>query len=308
MLDPQIKTLLEADANKGYRPVEELSVPEAREQIKRMLLSGSKRQGCQAIDKMADHLPCRFYAPNRNSGGSPLGLVVFYHGGGFVVGDLDTHDNLARRICVGSGCAVLSVGYRLAPESRFPGPVEDCFGALLWAREHAGTLGCDAERIAVAGDSAGGTLAAVVALRARDAGGPALRGQVLLYPATDHYTAGHASYEQNATGYGLTRNALKWFYDHYLKDPRDAMNSDACPLRAETLAGLPPAFIAVAEYDVLRDEGAAYARRLASSGVETDFTLAKGMVHGFMRMTEHVDVAREIFDRCDAWISRRLVI
>ena len=114
MPDPQIKALLEADANKGYRPVEDLSVCEAREQIRRMLLSGSKRQGCQAIDMMADHLPCRFYAPNRNSGGNPLGLVVFYHGGGFVVGDLDTHDNLARRICVGSGCAVLSVGYRLS--------------------------------------------------------------------------------------------------------------------------------------------------------------------------------------------------
>ena len=163
---------------------------------------------------------------------------------------------MARRICVGWGCAVLSVGYRLAPESKFPGPVEDCFGALLWAREHAGTLGCDPERIAVAGDSAGGTLAAVVALRARDAGGPHFAARCcFIRQRTTIRRATHHMSRSNRLRSDSQRPEM--VLDHYLQDARDVMNSDACPLRAETLAGLPPAFIAVAEYDVLRDEGEA---------------------------------------------------
>ena len=190
---------------------------------------------------------------------------MFFHGGGYVIGDVDTHDNQCRMLCREAEAVVLSVGYRLAPEHPFPAAPEDCFAATRWAAEHVDRLGGDAGRIAVAGDSAGGNLAAVVALMARDAGGPALAAQLLIYPGTD-FAGGYPSETENAEGFFLTRADMEWFREQYLAgaDPSDPRLS---PIAAPDLSGLPPAVVATAEFDPLRDQGDAYARALEEAGV-----------------------------------------
>ncbi|MCZ7537548.1 MAG: alpha/beta hydrolase, partial [Acidimicrobiia bacterium] len=185
--------------------------------------------------------------------------------------------------------------YRLAPESRFPAAPEDCFAATRWVSEHARELGGDPQRVAVAGDSAGGNLAAVVALMARERGGPALAHQLLVYPVTDH-AFDTASYEANAEGYFLTRDMMRWFWGHYLGDSEEGSHPHASPLRAMELSGLPSATVVTAEYDPLRDEGEAYAERLAKAGVPTELRRYDGMIHGFFGMTHAIDRAREAID------------
>src|SRR5262245_32632198 len=212
----------------------------------------------------ASDLRVRLYHPSANR---PLPLIVFFHGGGFVLCDLDSHDSLFRSLANASGYAVASVDYRLAPECRFPGPVEDCYAALVELVARAGEMGCDPDRVAVCGDSAGGNLAAAVAIAARDRTGPRLRYQALIYPVTDS-GCDSASMRELGTGYFLTSEMMRWFWGCYLTTPRDGANSLASVLRARGLAGLPPATVVTAEYDPLRDEGEAYADRLRGAGVQ----------------------------------------
>jgi len=222
-------------------------------------------------------------------------VLVYYHGGGWVIGDLYTHDGLCRSITNAARCAVASVDYRLAPESKYPVPVEDSYGALRWVAANAARLALDPRRVAVGGDSAGGNLATVMALMAQERRGPALVHQVLIYPVTDH-DLDTASYLENATGYVLTREGMRWFWTHYLAREAQGREPHASPLRAASLAGLPPALVITAEHDPLRDEGEAYAARLRDAGVPVTLTRYPGMFHGFVRMTRILDKARTALD------------
>jgi acetyl esterase len=224
-------------------------------------------------------MPVRLYRP---SAAPDLPLIVYFHGGGFTICTLDMYDDLCRTLANCSGCAVASVDYRLAPETPFPGPLEDCYLALQTLAVQALDLGVDPTRLAVAGDSAGGNLATATALLARDRGGPALRYQGLLYPCLDP-TCASASQKELASGYWLTRDSMLWFWKQYLQSPADALNPLAAPPRAP-LAGLPPASVVTAEFDPLRDEGEDYADRLRAAKVEVISRRYLGMIHGFASM------------------------
>ena len=248
-------------------------------------------------------LRVRIYTP---SAAPALPVTVFFHGSGFVICNIESHDPMCRQICRRSGSIVVSVDYALAPENRFPAAPDDCLAATRWVAEHAHAFGGDAGRLAVAGDSAGGTLAAVTALRLRDQGGPALRGQLLMYPVTDHYSAQHPSYEQRADGFGLTRADMVWFWNHYVPDPEQGAHPHASPLRAKNLAGLPSAFVVTADYDVLRDEGNAYAARLRQAGVPVTLKRYPDANHGFMFWVGIMESAGEAMDASCAWLKEVL--
>jgi acetyl esterase len=229
--------------------------------------------------------------------GEALPALVFFHGGGWAIGDLDTHDVVCRQLAVGARCAVFSVDYRLAPEHPFPAAVEDCFFATSFVFENHQSLKVDPSRIAVGGDSAGGNLAAVVALMARQAGGPPLAYQLLIYPATDQRCE-FPSHERNGQGYLLTKEAIGFFRSAYLPNAKDYADWRASPLLAQSHAGLPPAFVLTAGYDPLVDEGRAYAERLAKSGVETAYREYPDMVHGFVLFGGVVDTANAAVAEC----------
>ena len=236
------------------------------------------------IDGPAGPIPIRIYRPERIDGGVPT--IVFFHGGGFVIGDLDTHDDAGRLLCRDVDAVVVSVDYRLAPEHRFPAGFEDCFAAAQWAANNIGSVGGDGARLAVAGDSAGGNLAAAVAIAARDSGQLAtqIAAQLLIYPAVDfHVESSHQSRVDNAEGYFLTQADMEWFREKYLTD-EEMLDPRASVLHVDDLSGLPPAVIGVAEFDPLRDEGEAYAKKLADAGVHTILHRFDGMVHGFYGM------------------------
>jgi len=253
------------------------------------------------MDLPTHTLPARLYIPE-GAGAKPP-LVVYYHGGGWVIGTIETHDGTCRALANASGAAVLSVGYRLAPEVAFPGPLDDCFDALLWAHAHAATLGIDAARLAVAGDSAGGNLAAAVAIRARDTGGPALRHQLLIYPVTDTDFS-RASYVENGGGnYFLSTAMMQWFWNQYLGTTTRAHVEGATVLNTADLAGLPPASVYVAQYDPLRDEGVAYAEALKQAGNTVTCEVAPGMIHGFFSMFEAVPDAGVYIDKAGAQLK-----
>jgi acetyl esterase len=209
---------------------------------------------------------------------------------------------MCRNLCEGGGCVVVSVDYRLAPEAKFPAAPDDCLAATRWAVANAGALGADPSRVVVAGDSAGGNLAAVTALRARDEGGPALLGQLLIYPVTDYVTPGTPSMAENAEGYGLTRQGMAWFWDHYLADPSQAAHPHASPLRSNNLSGLPPGLVVTAEYDPLRDEGEYYGRALQAAGVPTEIVRWDGMNHGFFFFVGIVGKSGEAMAQSCAWL------
>ncbi len=234
-------------------------------------------------------IPIRVYA--RESGGLRPALIYF-HGGGFVIGSVETHDALCRAIAKESDAIVVSVEYRLAPEHKFPAAVEDAHAATVWAVANAERLGIDARRLAVGGDSAGGNLATVVALRCRDESGPALAGQVLIYPTTDASSFQNRSHREWGEGYLLTSAGLKWFYGHYVASPELLCHPEVSPLLAANLSGLPPALIIVAEFDPLRDEGEAYAKRLRQADVPVALTAYPGMIHAFVSMLGVVTDAR----------------
>jgi acetyl esterase len=233
-------------------------------------------------------MPVRVYTPR---GAGPFGALVWYHGGGWVIGSIDMADGTARHLAVAADCAVVSVGYRLAPEAKFPAPAEDCYAAAKWTHANAATLGVDPSKIAVGGDSAGGNLAAAVALMARDRRGPPLAFQLLIYPVIDRDFQTR-SYLDNAKGYLLTREGMVSNWEMYLSSEADAANPYAAPLQAKDFRRLPPALVVTAEFDPLRDEGEAYARRLIEAGVPATSTRYDGMVHGFLSYQEVADAGR----------------
>jgi acetyl esterase len=304
-LDPQIKALLDKAA--GLPDIHTLSVAEARAMAERRI---GLMAPPAAVGAVTEHtvagpggpLALRIYTPVTPG---PHSMLAFFHGSGFVLCSLDTHDGMCRNLCAGAECAVVSVDYRLAPEHKFPAALDDCVFATRWAAAHATEFGADPGRLIVAGDSAGGNLAAAVALRLRDEGdSPRLSGQLLIYPVTDYYTPGTPSYAENAEGYGLTRETMKWFWGHYLNDSGEAENPYATPLRTKDLAALPPVFVMTAEYDPLRDEGERYAERLRAAGVPTALSRRDGMNHGFLFWVGVVDQADSAMVEACAWIRR----
>jgi acetyl esterase len=283
-LAPEIRALLDRQAASGRPPLERQSVAEARafHVADAAALNGDAPAVAAVADRTvpgpAGELPVRVYTPE---GEAPFPIVVFFHGGGWVVGTLDTYDPLCRALAAATPAVVVSVGYRLAPEHRWPAAAEDAYAATLWASRNAAALGGAQHRLAVAGDSAGGNLAAVVALGARDRGDPAIAFQLLVNPVLD--AAGDTdSWREYAEGFQLTAAGMRWYWDHYLGGA-DGMAPDASPLRAAFVGGLPPALVVGAEHDILRDEGEAYAARLREAGVEAAATRYPGMVHGFVR-------------------------
>jgi acetyl esterase len=239
----------------------------------------------RSIDGPVGPLAVRVYRPDSSAA---LPVLVFFHGGGWVLCDLDSHDPICRKLANEIGCVVVSVDYRRAPESRYPAAVQDAYAATAWVAGHADELGVDADRLMVMGDSSGGNLAAAVALLARDRGGPRIAGQVLVYPVTDHRfdTGSHRDF---GTDHYLTTAAMRWYWDHYAPEPIDREQPYLSPLCATDLSGLPPALIVSAECDPLRDEGVAYARRLRDAGTEVEQVTYKGMFHGFFTMTATLD-------------------
>jgi len=229
-------------------------------------------------------IPARVFSPE-DTGKGRLPVLIYFHGGGWVLGDHADPDivRTCATLADAAGCVVVSVGYRLAPESKFPTAIEDAYASLVWVAQNAATLGGDGSKIAVSGDSAGGNLAAVVSLMARDRKGPTIALQVLVYPVTNHsFETG--SYKSCGAGYGLATEEMMWFWDHYLRNPSDGENAYASPVCAAVLAGLPPAVVLTAEYDPLRDEGEDYGMRLKQAGVPTKVLRYHGMIHGFFTL------------------------
>ena len=304
-VDPQIQEVIDAMAAMGFKPVYEQTPAAVRALYEGMAKRRRLRPAAVAavedrnIPGPGGDLAVRVYRPVSDA--ALLPVLVYFHGGGHVIGSLDTYDPVARNLCAGAGCVVVSVAYRLAPEHRFPGDTADAFAAVQWCAAHGAEIGVDPARMAVAGDSSGGTLATVAALMARDAGGPAIRLQVLIYPTTDcvHDTVSFRTY---AKGYGmLEARTVLWFRSHYLRDEADLLDWRASPLRAADLSGLPPAMVLTAECDVLRDEGEAYADRLRSAGVEVEYRDFRGMIHGFFEMAPVINGAvRAQATVCDA--------
>jgi acetyl esterase len=234
-------------------------------------------------------MPTRIYTPY---GTGPFPVLVYFHGGGWVIGNLEAYDATCRALTKAAGCIVIAMEYRLAPEHTFPAAPEDCYAATCWVAANAAAIGGDPRRIAIGGDSAGGNLTAVVAQMARDRGGPALVYQLLVYPVTN-YDYDTASYRENADGYLLTRDAMVWFWNHYLRSAADGDHPLASPLRASDLRGLPPAMVLTAEFDPLRDEGEAYARRLQEAGVPVTLKRYTGMIHGFFSLGTVLDQGKQ---------------
>ena len=296
-LDPQAQALDDAMAKLNLKPIEDSTPEEARESMRSRTAALGPFADVAAVTEhrvpvAGGEIALRLYSPG---GAGPHPALVFYHGGGWVIGDLDTHDGVCRSLTNAAGCMVASVDYRLAPESRDPVAAEDSYAALGWFVANAARLGIDPRRVAVGGDSAGGNLSAAVALMARDRKGPALVYQALIYPVTNH-SLDTPSYHENATGYVLTREAMRWFWRHYLAREEQGKEPLASPLLAPSLAGLPPALVITAACDPLRDEGEAYAARLRDAGVPVTLTRYDGMFHGFLRMTRFLDKARAAVD------------
>ncbi|MEX2228587.1 MAG: alpha/beta hydrolase [Dehalococcoidia bacterium] len=288
---PQARAILDMMATMMPAPMHTLSPQEAR------AMAFPPPEHPEAVHEVtnrtipgpAGEIPVRVYRPSAATG---LPALVWYHGGGWVIGNLDGSDATGRSLANQAGCVVLSVDYRLAPEARFPAAVDDAYAAALWVAEHGSEIGADGTRIAVGGDSAGGNLAAAVALMARDRGGPRIVQQSLIYPVTDHAYA-TPSYAQNADGYLLTKDMMVWFWDHYLGPQGDGANPYASPARASSLAHLPPALVITAEFDPLRDEGEAFGQALRAAGVQTTCTRYDGMIHGFFGMAGVIDCATD---------------
>jgi acetyl esterase len=295
-LHPEVRALLEMMDAQGAPPLESMDPAEARaSRVEPMKMLGGEPDALGRVEDLSipgpgGDLPVRIYA-SEHGGLRPA--LLYFHGGGFVFGNLDTHDAVCRALARESGAVVISVDYRLSPEHKFPAAVEDSHAATMWAAANAASLGIDAGRIAVGGDSAGGNLAAVVAVRCRDAGGPALALQVLLYPVTDFSTFETASHRELAEGYFLNRAAIDWFSAQYLTSEDQKRNPEVSPLLVGDLSGLPAALVITAEFDPLRDEGEAYAERLRQVGVHVTMTRYPGMIHGFVSMRGALTGGRE---------------
>jgi acetyl esterase len=290
-LHPQCKAFLEVLASAGGPPLHELPVAEARK-ISLTDFGGAQEPMARIEDRVvpgpAQPIPVRVYWPVATDN---LPVVMYFHGGGFVICNLDSHDRECRRLAKASGCAVVSVDYRLAPEHPFPAAAEDAYAATRHVADYAAEFNIDPTRIAVAGDSAGGNLATVVALMARDRGGPALRFQLLIYPTTDWTDDRSPSLREYGNDHFLTLDAMHWFADQYLPRAEDRRSPYASPMLAEDLRGLPPAMVITAECDPIRDQGEAYARKLQAAGVPVDHRRYDGMIHPFFSLAGVIDSA-----------------
>ncbi|TQC46926.1 alpha/beta hydrolase [Rhodococcus sp. WS4] len=309
-LDEQAATILQG-LNENFPRVETMTGAEARAATKagRKVAVDPESVGSvqdREIPGAAGPIAVRIYMPATESA-EPLPVVVFFHGGGFVICDLDSHDGFCRAMCNGIGAVVVSVDYRLAPEARWPAAADDAYAAICWAARHSGEHGADRDRLLVAGDSSGGNLAAVAALMARDREAPAVAGQLLMYPVIEP-VFDTESYEEFAEGHFLTRSAMQWYWDQYLPTHRDGAPAYAAPVRAEDLGGLPPAIVITAERDPLRCEGEKYAAALVDAGVPVQCRRVEGMFHGFLTidaMTAAQTERRELWPRLRVLAAER---
>jgi len=295
-LDPQAALVIRLVKESGAPELWQLTPDQARAQylvrVQRLEVKESiHRTQDRRIPGAGRDIPLRIYWPREAKPGELFPVLLWFHGGGFVIGNLDTHDSVCRMLSGQADCMVVAVDYRLAPEFRFPAAVEDCHAALRWLALHASEIGADAKRIAVGGDSAGGNLAAVMAILARNDGFPGLALQLLIYPCTapEPETPSH---RQFADGYVLTRDGIVWFYKQYLSSAKDRNDFRFAPLVADDLSRLPPALVLVAGYDPLRDEGVDYAKRLIDAGNRVNLSNYEGMIHGFYLMGGAVDAAK----------------
>src|SRR5437588_3466537 len=283
-LDPQIQAVLEQMTMLNFTLTQDMTPAQAREASKALALPIEPEPVANVENRVvpgpAGEIPVRIYTPQ---GKGPFPILVFFHGGGWVIGDLDSHDPLCRSLTNQVGCIVVSVDYRLAPEYPFPAAPEDCYAATQWVATHAAQLQGDPARIVLGGDSAGGNLTAVVTQMVRDRGGPPLVFQLMIYPATD-FRMNTPSIEENAEGYLLTKQDMIWYMNHYLHSEEDKTNPLASPLLASDLSGLPPALVITAEYDPLRDEGEQYGKRLKEAGVPVTISRYDGAIHGFVSL------------------------
>lgn len=295
-LEATTAAMLAAAAEAGAPRLSDLSPVQAREMYRMMQPPADDITVGQVEDQLipgpAGDIPIRIYHPES---GGPHAVHLHYHGGGWVIGDLETHDADCREICRAAGVIVIAVDYRLAPEHLYPAAVEDCYAAAQWAAANAESIGGSSGPISVGGDSAGGNLAAVVSRIARDAGAPQINFQLLLYPVTDA-AMDTASYAENRDGYLLTEQSMKWFWECYCPDPERRLEPDASPLHARDLSGLPAALVMTAEFDPLRDEGEAYAKRLQEAGVTVTCERYDGLIHGFFSQARMVPAARPALD------------
>ena len=290
-LDPQAEQFLKTLESLALPPFELMEIGEARAAAAASAdLIGEPLPVAEVRDVSAPgpggEIPLRLYHPN----GEVCPVLVYLHGGGWVLGDIPTHEKICTQIVHGANCAVISVDYRLAPEHKFPAAVEDAYAALQWVVNHAGELGIDDQRVAIGGDSAGANLATAACLMAKDHNETMPVGQILVYPIAD-CDLETPSYQQNADGYLLTRSTMQWFWQCYVANDTERFHPYVSPLRAKDLSGLPPALVITAEYDPLRDEAEAYARRLREAGVDVTLTRYDGMIHAFIRRTDIFDQA-----------------
>ena len=312
-LDPESQRLIDLMAA-ANRPGWNTLTPQAARELYLSLRAGAqgpRPAEVTVVDRTipgpAGDLPVRLYRPASAAAGAKLPALVYAHGGGWVFGNLDSHDVLCAQLAIEAGIAVFHVDYRLAPEARFPGAFDDVVAALKWVAANGASVGIDPTRLAIGGDSAGGNLAAAVAIWARDNGGPKLLMQLLAYPVTDA-VARTESYRRYEDGYGLNAITMEWFFDHYTPDKTSRSDWRVSPLRAASLAGLPPALVVTAGYDPLRDEGRAYAWRLQQDGTQADLVEFGGMLHGFLSSPMLLHGARRGTTLCAAALREALVL
>jgi acetyl esterase len=312
MLHPQARALLDLIEERGLPATHTLTPAEARSVYRdRRHFTQPDAPEVDAVRELQAEgphgaIPLRLYRP-LGSGAAVTPVLVYFHGGGWTIGDLDTHDTLCRELANGAGCAVVSVDYRMGPEHRFPAAIDDALAATRWVRREAASLGVDADRLAVGGDSAGGNLAAVVALAGRDAGDLPIAFQLLIYPATD-MRRGHPSHERNGRGYLLTRESIAYYHDHYIDDMRHDLDWRASPLLASDFSGLSPALVITAGHDPLVDEGADYARRLSDAGNRVSYVCFERQIHGFITMGRVLDEAHTAVALCAVELRRALSV
>lgn len=296
-LDPQAAALLQQLEELGGPALHELTPAEARKAMAAMVeVRGNPEPVAEIRDEAVPgpggEIPVRVYTPQ---GEGPFPALVYYHGGGWVIGDRDMVEPACTRLANRAGAVVVSVDYRLAPEHKFPAAVIDAFAAAQWVADNAADLGIDPARVGVGGDSAGGNLAAVTAILARDSGGPELAFQLLIYPATD-YSFDTPSHRENGEGYLLTTETMRWFWDHYLGSEAEGTDVRASPLRVADASRLPPAFVLTAEFDPLRDEGEAFAERLHEAGNPVTLRRYDGQIHGFVTSLGAMEAGEHAID------------
>ena len=316
MLHPQTRALLDLIEKSGMPPIHSLTPVEARKMYRerRFFSQPAAPDVAQVQDLQANGphgtIPLRLYKPSAASVAATLPVLMYYHGGGWVIGDLDTHDTLCRELANGSGCAVVAVDYRMGPEHPFPAAVDDCWAATCWVKDNAAALGLDALRLGVGGDSAGGNLATVVSLLARDKHQGMdlpIRFQLLIYPAIDQRRS-HASHVTNGQGYALTSDTISYFQNHYLADKAQCLDWRASPVLAASLANLPPALLLTAGFDPLRDEGLEYADALSAAGTPCRYVCFDRQIHGFITMGRVLDEANLAVAMCAAEVKRALSV